>query len=84
MNVMIKLLDTDTRVMTDCESSKTTIWRAPLFTVSSTYRRRVAHRRIAANSIITVQMQENVPLTNILEVCTSLDVLYFRSISYNT
>ena len=48
---------------------------ALLFTLASTRRRAVVYRRVAADSMITVQMRENVPLTDLLDNVRILDVL---------
>ena len=48
---------------------------ALLFTLASTRRRAVEYRRVAADSMITVQIQDNVPLTDVLDNVRILDVL---------
>ncbi|KAF8554548.1 protein prenylyltransferase, partial [Imleria badia] len=48
---------------------------ALLFTLASTRRRAVEYRRVAADSMITVQIQENVTLTDVLDNIRTLDVL---------
>ena len=48
---------------------------ALLLTLASTGRRVVDYRRVAADSSITVQIQENVPLSDILDNVCTLDVL---------
>ena len=48
---------------------------ALLFTLVATRRRTVVYRRVAADSIITVQMRENVLLTELLDNVRILDVL---------
>ncbi|KAF8551251.1 hypothetical protein OG21DRAFT_1512971 [Imleria badia] len=48
---------------------------ALLFTLASTRRRAVEYRRVAADSMITVQIQEDVPLTDVLDNVRILDVL---------
>ena len=48
---------------------------ALLFTLASTHRRAVEYRRVAADNVITVQIQENVSLTDVLDNVQILDVL---------
>ena len=48
---------------------------ALLFTLASTRRRAVEYRRVAADNMITVQIQENVSLSDLLENVRILDVL---------
>ena len=48
---------------------------ALLLTLASTRRHAVEYRRILADSMVTVQIQENVPLTDILDNVRILDVL---------
>ena len=48
---------------------------ALLVTLASTGRRVVDYRRVAADSMITVQLQENVSLTDLLDNVCTLDVL---------
>jgi hypothetical protein len=48
---------------------------ALLLTLASTRRRAVVYRRVAADSIITVQMREDVSLTDLLDNVRILDVL---------
>ncbi|KAF8552471.1 hypothetical protein OG21DRAFT_1443452 [Imleria badia] len=48
---------------------------ALLFTLAPTRRRAVEYRRVAADSVITVQIQENVALTDVLDNVRTLDVL---------
>jgi hypothetical protein len=48
---------------------------ALLLTLASTGRRAVDYRRVAADSLITVQFQENVSLADILDNVRTLDVL---------
>jgi hypothetical protein len=48
---------------------------ALLFTLALTRRRAVVYRRVAADSIITVQLRENVSLTDLLNNVRLLDVL---------
>ena len=48
---------------------------ALLFTLASTRRRAVEYRRVAADSMIRVQIQENVSLTEVLDNVHILDVL---------
>jgi hypothetical protein len=48
---------------------------ALLLTLASTGRRVVDYRRVAADSLITVQIQENVSLPDILDNVCTLDVL---------
>ena len=48
---------------------------ALLFTLASTRRRAVVYRRVAADSIITVQLRENISLIDLLDNVRILDVL---------
>ena len=48
---------------------------ALLFTLASTRRRAVEYRRVAADSMIRVQIQENLPMTEVLDNVRILDVL---------
>ena len=48
---------------------------ALLFTLASTRRRAVEYKRVAADSMITVQIQEDVALTDVLDNVHILDVL---------
>ena len=48
---------------------------ALLLTLTSTRRRAVAYRRVAADNVITVQMGENLPLADVLDNVRILDVL---------
>ncbi|KAF8547970.1 hypothetical protein OG21DRAFT_1607157 [Imleria badia] len=48
---------------------------ALLFTLASTCRRAVEYKRVAADSMITVQIWESVPLTDVLDNVRILDVL---------
>lgn len=48
---------------------------ALLLTLTSTRRRAVAYRRVAADNVITVQMGENLPLADLLDNVRILDVL---------
>ena len=48
---------------------------ALLVTLASTGRRAVDYRRVAADSMITVQFQENILLTDILDSVRTVDVL---------
>ena len=46
-----------------------------LLTLASTRQHAVEYRRVLADSMVTVQIQENVPLTDILDNVRILDVL---------
>ena len=48
---------------------------ALLLTLTSTRRRSVVYRRVAADSVITVQLRESVPLSDLLDNVRILDVL---------
>ena len=48
---------------------------ALLFTLASTRRGSVEYRRVASDSTVTVQIQKNVPLTDVLDNVSILDVL---------
>ena len=48
---------------------------ALLLSLTSTRRRSVVYKRVAADSVITVQIQDSVPLKDVLDNVRILDVL---------